>query len=209
MAGAALAGLAVWGVAAGPWSTKAAPAEPTAPVAQDGSIGVLHVQPFRLTEAYKHFWRAEAPLITAGYLVVLDVASEDFTPRQSAEPVLQFGAETVERINRGDLDGRLIGIVPMAAGEDGWPVASLEGSAPFRTAPRLPEEVTAAEAAAAWNGVVATGFAPNVPLPAPAAALDLGSKDDLMRAAAALIEQHAPSERQLAESLAMPLLRRK
>ncbi len=209
MAGAALAGLAVWGVAAGPWSANAAPAEPTAPVAQDGSIGVLHVQPFRLAEAYKHLWRAEAPRITAGYLVVLDVASEDFVPRQSAEPVLQFGAETVERINRGDLDGRLIGIVPMAAGEDGWPVSSLEGSAPFLAAPALPEQISAAAAADAWNAVVATGFAPSAPLPASAAGLDLGSKDDLMRAAAALIQQHAPSEGQLAESLAMPLLRRK
>lgn len=202
---AALASLAVWGVASRPWSV---PVAPPASVNPGAVRSVLHVQPFRLAESYTHKWRAEQPTVRAGYLIVLDVDAAAFVPRQGLVPVLQFGAETVQRVNHGHLDGRLIGLVPASAGADGWPEGDLSSTAPFLAAPALPEQVLAVTALESWNfesaaALAAHATSASISMPR----LDLANYDELLRAAGGLILIHAPGESDLAETLLMPVLR--
>ena len=208
---AALASLAVWGVASGPWSAPSAPTVPSGPAtsAANGAVrAVLHVQPFRLAAPYTHNWRAERPSVTAGFLVVLDVDPAVFTASQGLEPVLQFGAETVQRVNQGQLDGRLIGLVPALAGADGWPLGDLSDVAPFLAAAALPEQVQALAAQQSWNVARSEALAAHADRALPLAqGLDLASYNDLLREAAGLILEHAPGERELAQTLLIPVLR--
>lgn len=202
---AALASLAVWGIASRPWS---APVAPPASVDPGAVRSILHIQPFRLAEPYTHNWRAERPSVRAGYLIVLDVDAAAFAPRQSLEPVLQFGPETVQRINHGHPDGRLIGLVPATPGPNGWPLGKLTNAAPFLAAPALPEQVLAVTALESWNLEGGSALAAHVvraSISTPG--LDLANYDELLRAAGNLILIHAPGESELAGTLLMPVLR--
>jgi hypothetical protein len=205
---AALTTLAVWGIASRPASAPLAPPASAAP----GSVhSILHIQPFRLAESYTHKWRAEQPAVRSGFLVVLEVDAAAFTPRQGLEPVLQFGAETVQRINHGHLDGRLIGLVPAAAAPDGWPLGDLSSAAPFLAAPALPEQLLSATAQQSWTSASTAALAAHAAHGARATLttqrLDLAGYNELLRAAGNLILLHAPGESELAEALLMPRLR--
>ena len=206
LAGTAIISLGVLGIAAGPWSVAPATAVPSQSTTAIG--GVLHMAPFRLEEAYRFAWNHEAPLVSAGYLVVLDVNPTDFVPRQGLEPVLQFGPQTIERVNQGHHHGRLVGIVPASAGVDGWPTESLAAWTPFLAEPALPEQVRQSEARAAWTKAQSESSLPSLPLPAAASGLELQGYGDLLRVAADLIRQHSPTEKELADTLSMPVLRR-
>jgi hypothetical protein len=61
---------------------------------------------------YKHDWRKERPMVTAGTLVVLKINPDLVVPRQTAEPVLYAGNQTVQRLNSGHESGHLIVIIP-------------------------------------------------------------------------------------------------
>src|SRR5688572_10973956 len=80
--------------------------------AQSPVRGLVVARPFTLERPALHVWRAEATTYDAGYLVVLEVDPQFVEPRQTEEPVLYAGAETVERMNHGDRSGRVVGIVP-------------------------------------------------------------------------------------------------
>lgn len=207
LASAAIASLTVWGLAAGP--RPVAPSAPASNQAVSAIRGVLHLAPFRLESAYPFRWSDETPLVDAGYLVVLDVDPARFVPRQGLEPVLQYGPQTVERVNQAHHHGRLVGIVPAVAGPDGWPAVSLEGMTPFLGPPALPEQVRKLDAAAAWSDAQSQGLPLGLGTPALAPSLELGDYGDLLRAAADLIREHSPAETGLADTLSMPILRRR
>jgi hypothetical protein len=61
---------------------------------------------------YKHDWRKERPMVSAGTLVVLKINPDLVVPRQSAEPVLYAGNQTAQRLNNGHESGHLIAIIP-------------------------------------------------------------------------------------------------
>src|SRR5207247_5817900 len=73
-----------------------------------GVHAVVYAQPFVLSKPWTHVWRVEQPSFDAGWLVVLDVDPTFVQPRQTFEPVLYAGDETVERINHGYEAGRVV-----------------------------------------------------------------------------------------------------
>jgi hypothetical protein len=95
-------------------------------------------------------------------------------PRQTAEPVLYIGATTAERVNIGHESGRVVAIVPSALNEQGE-VAPRAGLASLGEA--------AIDAARAKGGEL----------------LRAVDREALRHAAAELIRQHSPQERELAD----------
>lgn len=75
-------------------------------------IDIEHIQPFRLKQPYKYYWRRDHPDVESGLLVVLKVDPDMVTPRNALEPVLYAGNQTVQRLNHGHESGFVIGIIP-------------------------------------------------------------------------------------------------
>ena len=73
---------------------------------------ILAALPIELTTSFTHDWSAERSQVSSGWLVALEVDPELLVPHQAADPVLYVGDLAVERINRGDVSGRVIVIVP-------------------------------------------------------------------------------------------------
>ena len=185
--------------------TRPAPPPPQ-PVAGDaGAVhGLLFAEPFRLAQPYAHTWRSERPQVREGWLLVLEVERDLVVPRQLAEPVLFVGAQTAERVNQGDVAGRLVVIVPGAldpAADPAW-----------FGAPMLPERVFAATVAgelagARRAGVPALALAPATrPDALGHPRLELADRTALERHAAELVRVWAPEERERADGLLAPLV---
>jgi hypothetical protein len=160
------------------------PPVPSTPAAVED---VVYAAPFVLQEGYVSDWRVERPVVAAGHLVVLKVAPDLVYPRQTAEPVLYAGDQTVERLNVGYPSGYVVGIVPGTADLGRVPLW-------FGT-PRLPESVDAAIVRAERTRAEAAGIRPVPPerirsvLRKP---LELADKSDLLREAGALVQLYAP-----------------
>jgi hypothetical protein len=90
-----------------------------------------------------HEWRAEQPLVGAGYLLVLAAEPELARTRQTYEPVLYVGDETAQRLYVEREGGRMLVLVPAPERADGSVALEL-GSTPiwFGTL-ELPERVDA------------------------------------------------------------------
>jgi hypothetical protein len=184
-------------------------------VAAETSVQLIWAKPFRLDEPYTHTWRAELPQVSAGWLVVLETDPTLLTPRQTQEPVLYVGEQTAERVNRGDVSGRLVAFVPSAVDADGHLTLDLERAPIWFGTPELPERVDAAKireerALARRAGVRAQ------PEARVRAAFDRAQADEtaflpdrvaLEHMAADLIAEHAPTETDLVEGLTAPLVR--
>jgi hypothetical protein len=197
------AALLVGGAAA--WVGSRTPAPPQTPPAGEGAVkGLLFAEPFRLAAPYAHTWRAEQPLVDAGWLLVLEVDRDVVVRRQTAEPVLYVGSQTAERVNVGDLAGRLVVIVP---GE----LDPAAAPAWFGT-PELPEQVDAATVArelAAARTALVPPLARASLTRADAlghAQIALADRTALERYAAELVLRWAPEERAQAEGLLAPLV---
>ncbi|MDA1263767.1 MAG: hypothetical protein O2816_01655 [Planctomycetota bacterium] len=165
---------------------------------------VLYARPFRVAQPFKHWWRLERPMVTTGHLVVLSVDPQLFIPRQSAEPVLQIGLQTAERVNSGHFDGALVIIVPSEADGEGWPVRDLALEPMFLGSPALPEEVDALHLASELAATTATAFARariDRALALGGAPLDLVDREALNREAGRLIQRYAPGEPERAAGL--------
>lgn len=181
------------------------PAEPAAE-----PVRLVSAQPFVLDEPYTHWWRAEQPSVTAGYLLVLEADPGLLEPRQTLEPVLYVGNETAERCNAGGQSGRLVVIVPASLGAGGAPALDPTAVPIWFGDPALPESVDAAEVAVQRAKAEATGVAPQ------RAALAAGQRlatfyardrTELDLAVADHIERHSPVERDLIEGLRVPVTR--
>src|SRR6185295_4588373 len=86
---------------------------PRAPGAlPDGAVEVLEARPFVVDQPWVHEWRAEKPLVRAGYLLVLKVDPERARVRDTWEPVLYVGEQTAERCAESERDGLLVALVP-------------------------------------------------------------------------------------------------
>lgn len=179
-----------------------APPELPANPAVELPVQLVHVQSFELAEPAQHMWRAEQPSYTTGLLVVLEAAPDFLAPRQTAEPVIYVGNQTLERINTGYPSGQLVGIVPSMTLEELAEAPIFFGQA------TLPESVDAAHIQAELDAAVASGLTgPGTARVATATsdaaigALDLG---DLYYQASFLIEKYAPTEVDLVTGLRAP-----
>ncbi len=180
------------------------PALPATPAA----IGeLLAVIPFEVKEPYEHNMRKDRMMVTRGHVLVLRAEKALLVPRQVAEPVLLVGGQTAERINRGVESGVMVVLVPewSERGADGVEHAGDPlASRVFFASPQLPERVDAEWIAKETQKAAAAGI---VEIPRGANALRLAplaafvDRDALGRFVADLVEQHAPSEIEVIESL--------
>ncbi|HJO27463.1 MAG: hypothetical protein CMK00_01045 [Planctomycetes bacterium] len=184
-------------------------APPPLPTAPESIDSVLYARRFTLDQPYRHNWRAERPTVTSGLLVVLSAAPHLLVPRQGLEPVLMFGDQTVERVNRGDGSGHLVAIVPDTEGAP-IGVPDLYNRRAFFAAPALPEEVD--ESWIASQVARAAGLPPLWTSARQAVAnadapIHLDDRLALDHLAAELIMRYAPDESEHAAGLSAPLLR--
>ncbi len=170
------------------------PANPTVEL----PMQLVHAQPFQLAEAATHYWRAEQPTYTDGLVLVLDADPTFLLPRQTAEPVIFVGDQTVDRINTGYPSGQLVAVVP------GMTLEQLADAPIYFGQPELPERVDAEYAAAELSAAIDGGLAgpgrDRVAL-ASDGIEGIGALDysDLMFQASFLIEKYSPSETDLIE----------
>ena len=195
--------LLVGGAAA--WVRTPTPQPPAQAPARDGAVkGLLFAEPFRLAQPYAHTWRLESPQVHSGWLLVLEVEREVAVRRELAEPVLYVGDQTAERVNAGDIAGRLVVIVPGdldPAADPAW-----------FGAPELPERVDAAIVARELAAARAAGVPPLLraarsrPDALGHAQVEFADRTALERHAAELVLRWAPEEREQAEGLLAPLV---
>ena len=162
-------------------------------------VTLVSAQRFALRAPYRNAWRAEQPLVQSGYLLVLGVDKDLVFPRQMEEPVLYVGNQIAERVNRGDVSGRLVVLVP---GD-----APLESAQIFFGLPGLPEELGALEIEEALGAATERGVRPlGADLVQAVTGVEIRVADygDLRLVAADLIEQHSPQEEALIRGLRAP-----
>lgn len=198
-----------------PVSAQNDPAPTEAAVAErpGGVHELLFARPFRLDEPYRHTWRAEQPLVSAGYLVVLRVDEDLARPRQTAEPVLFAGAQTLERVNTGRGSGRLVVVLPSTWDAQHGFAVDLAKTAFWFGEPELPERIDAARASEEAQRAHARGVRPfdaeavKKALARGGEVLRIRDAGELRRAAARRILEFAPAEEELAQSILVPLVR--
>jgi len=180
---------------------SSAPAEP---VAATSIINVLEAHPFQLETAAVHSYRAERPAYDRGWVLVLETDPVLLTPHQTFEPVLYVGDETAERVNVGDVSGRLVVIVPELDGSIDPAAAPV-----YFGQPDLPERITRAAAGAELQAARDRGVTGHGPLGErvhePQSFRDAYA---LTYFAAGLVEKHSPVETDLISGLRAPLLTR-
>ena len=167
-------------------------------------VELIYARAFQLDTPAVHAWSAEQLTYTDGVLVVLEADPDWLASRQTAEPVLYVGNQTLERINVGHPSGHLVGIVP------GITLAELADAPIFFGQATLPESVDQAHIDAELNAAVSSG------LRGPGEArVDVASAQsdtaitafdlfDLYVNASYLVEEYAPTERDLYEGLRVP-----
>ncbi len=168
---------------------------------------ILFVQPFRLDKPYTHTWRKEQPLVSAGYVLVLAVDPEFVRPQQIAEPVLYVGDQTAERINAGDVSGRLVVLVPSSLNSRDGIALDLSKALIWFGTPELPERVDAAQVNVETNAALQKGVKSLPEQKVEAAlrrggrALRLPNREALERRVATLLREYSPNETDLIRGL--------
>jgi hypothetical protein len=173
---------------------RAVPATP-APIKN-----ILAARAFTIETPYPYTWSKEHIMVSTGVLVVLEVDPAYVTPRDSLEPVLYADNVPVQRLNHGNVSGRVIGIIPGNI--------DLASALIWFGSPDLPERITARtveseRAHAEKVGIrafpqarVASVLLPSVDAKDLAALLrDVGAE---------LVLKYSPQERELAESWRLP-----
>ena len=161
---------------------------------------LLVAQPFTLETPFTNTFSKEREKISNGVLIVVEVDRAFVVPRNSLEPVLYAGDAAVQRLNHGELSGRIIGIVPGTLNLATAPIW-------FGT-PELPERVTRntiqyERGLADKAGVRAFPSARLDSIKRPViAAKDLATL--LSTVAAELIYEYSPQEKHLADSWRLP-----
>jgi hypothetical protein len=182
-------------------ATVAAP--PPVPATPAPVKNLLVIRPFSLAEPYEHLWRLERPIVSSGYVIVVEVDPLLVIPRQAAEPVLYVGDQTAQRINPGDRSGRVVAIVPGKIDFSSAPIW-------FGT-PELPEQVDARTIREERRLADRAGIRP-FPAETIAAARAAGGdavrlpdmKALLRSVVAPLIMEHAPQDKRIAEAFLVP-----
>jgi len=165
---------------------------------------ILAALPIDVTTSFAHDWSAERAQVTSGWLLALEVNPELLALHQSADPVLYVGDLAVERINRGDISGRVIVLVPERIDLEAAPIY-------FGTA-ALPESVDASTrrleltratnagakpfAASALESALERGFGGS-----DTEAVEFQNRRAVLEFAAQWIFEFAPEESELAKNL--------
>jgi hypothetical protein len=165
---------------------------------------------FRVATPFVHEWRKEKPLVASGYLLVLSVDPELVRPRETAEPVLYCGDETVERVNHGYDSGRVVAIVPAPSDADGRITLDLSEAPFWFGAEDLPERVDAREIRVQHERAEAslvrrfTRAEVAAALARGGETMSLARREDLEARAGLLVLEHSPEEHDLADGLLVP-----
>jgi hypothetical protein len=178
---------------------------PPLPMTPAAVNNLLYALPFTLDQSYESEWRSERPLVTSGWLLVLEVDTACVFPRQTAEPVLYVGNTTAERINVGHESGRIVVIVPSDRNEQGELALDLAQTMMWFGRPGLPEQVDAAKVQVERQAAAAARIAPfsqekvQSARAKAEAELHVADRASLRHAAAELIKIHSPQETELVE----------
>lgn len=182
--------------------------------AQGGEVrDLVLAAPFVLDEPWTHAWRAESPSFRAGWLLVLEVDPKLVRPTELAQPVLCGEGESLERMNHGFESGRVVAILPSELDARGYPSADLASTTFFFAPAALPESTTGATIRRELGLAHARGLHPFDGKVVAEALLRGGGliavrdRVELDRLAAQLILEHAPSERERAEQMLVPVTR--
>lgn len=178
------------------------PPVPTTPAAV---TDLVLAQPFTLAKGYKYNWSKDRPIVTSGFLVVLKVKPELVFPRNSAEPVLYAGNQTVQRLNHGHKSGHVIAIIPGKIDLTKVPI--------WFGRPELPERVSTKtirfERALADKAKIQP-FAAKKIQRVSQERLKVSDLSSLLRDhAAKLVLEFSPQEKELAETWRLPVARAK
>jgi len=169
------------------------------------ALEILEARPFVLDQPYAHEWRAEAPLVHAGYALVLRVPEALAQPRATFEPVLFAGQQTVERVNAPRVGQNLVVVVP-APERDGRVELDLARTPLWFGSLELPERLDAARIAdearaAAARGVGPARQGPRVRPFGPDETLRLRTRRELDAYLADWVELYSPEETDLVRQL--------
>ncbi len=198
-------------------------AAPSAP----SPFELVFARPFVLDAPYAHTWRAEAPAVRSGWVLVLRAELERIRARQTLEPVLYVGAQTAERVNAPPdpedvevpgLLGQLVVVVPApldasgAVALDPWSVPIFLGTLAQPEdvdEPRIQRELLRAARlrlgpARRPAGAQAPGVPSAGPPPVPPA-WHLADRHALDLELASLVERWSPEETDLVEMLRQPV----
>jgi hypothetical protein len=179
---------------AGHDAERAVPATP-APIKN-----ILAARAFTLETPYPYTWSKERIMVSTGVLVVLEVDPAYVVPRDTLEPVLYAGNVPVQRLNHGNVSGRVIGIVPGNIDLASVPI--------WFGSPELPERVTASTVESERMSAERAGIRalPQARIASasqpPVAAKDLAAL--LRDVGAELVLEYSPQEKELAESWRLP-----
>jgi len=181
--------------------------------ATPSGVSLLAVHPFRLEEPFQFTWRKEAPLVDAGWILVLEADPELLRRRQTFEPVLYVGDQTAERCNDAWPAPYLVALVP---GPTPSPVGTAFDAGSTRIwfgTPELPERVDAGRIAE--ESALATRSGIGLPdlskfsrtRAGEAGTIHVTDRDELDFFIADLIEAYAPHETGRIQLLRMPRTR--
>ena len=155
-------------------------------------LDLLYARPFVLTQGYPSWWESGRPIVTSGYVVVLEVDRSFLVPRASAMPVLCAGNHTVESIGEDFDSGILVGILPERP--------DLTQTVFWFAAPAYAESMTSGIIEAARAEAVAAGIGPpdaqrvSEALAAGGGELQVGDKAALLDETAMLLGVYAGGE---------------
>lgn len=196
------------GGVAGTLLASRAPQAPEATTPRDlpaAALELLEARAFVVDEPFVHEWRAEQPLVSAGYLLVVRVPDELALPRATFEPVLFVGDETAERVNAPRAGANLVLLVP-AAERGGRVDLDLARAPIWFGSLELPERVDAARIAAERRAAEARGIGPARSAPRVRAAstgepIRVRTRRELDAYLADLVELWSPEETDLVRQL--------
>lgn len=176
-------------------------APPQIPATPAAVQDIVFIQPFTLEQGEQSTWRAEKPVVTSGYIIVLKVNPALVYPRQTAEPVLYVGDTTAERLNVGYLSGHVVAVV--GAEITGEKAMDLSKVKIWFGTPELPERVDATRIAQESALADAAGIKPFAAqkisaLLAQNETLREANKAGILDDVAALIRRFSPDEEHVA-----------
>ncbi len=179
-------------------------APPQTPATPAAVQDIVFAQPFTLETGEVSTWRADKPMVTSGYILVLKVNPDLVYPRQTAEPVLYVGDTTAERMNVGYQSGYVVAVV--GADITGNAAMDLSKVKIWFGTPELPERVDATRIAqesalADAAGIKAFSADKIAGLLAQNQTLSEQSKAGILDDVASLIRRFSPQEESLAVSL--------
>jgi hypothetical protein len=165
-------------------------------------IDIVFARPFTLEKGYTYTWNEERPIVRSGILVVIKVNPDLVIPRNSAEPVLYAGNQTVQRLNHGHKSGHVIAIIP---GE-----VDLTRDPIWFGRPELPERVSAkvirSERVLADEAKIRPFPAEKIRSVTEGPPLRVPDLYTLLRDhAAELVLKYSPQEKELAETWRLPV----